>query len=813
MLGDAMTTSHTAPRFGLGRFRQPWAALAAVLVLTLCCPQQGAAQATIQVTTTQQGVTAGQCSLQEAIYASEFNGPIAISSTNPDVTYTTGCTAGGGEGDIIVLAPGALYAFDHSWDGDAHNAYGPTATPIIFRKITIEGNGATLQWFDRFRPAISRLFAIGTVNDPNFPSGTGNLTLRNVYIKGFHIKGGDGGAGGGGGGLGAGGAIYVHEGVLNVENSTFENNGAVGGNGGISTGLTSGGGGGLSGNGGDGCPTTGGGGGGSRGNGGKGISVNFVGCILGGGGGGGGGTVLSGKDGGPGGFRCGGTGGAVGSDGQNAACPGGGGGGGGGGGLDDVCFSWNWCTGNGAPGGYGGGGGGGVGDGGQGGFGGGGGGGFTAFFSLHGGNGGFGGGGGSAPVDCYCLFSGHPGKGGPFGGRADAKYGGGGGALGGAIFSHNSAVEVRNSTFFNNFVTRGNRGGEGSAANGADAGGAIFALGKSVEITDSTFSGNQATGSGAAIVVYRDDAPVNFVLNNNIIANNGAFECFFTGSVTAKGAGNLIMQNGPGTGPFSPCPGVVTTSDPQLQSLQLNSPGNTPTMAIPATSSALDSADPNTSLSTDQRGVARPQGAGFDIGAFEARSEDLVTTWNPSDKGTNVTLSNGNLTFVAGWLAYDGVRAVASASVGKKYWELTATRITTQASSIVEGIANNSLSVNGPVFLGGDSNGIGWAGDGNVWINNAVVATIQGWSQGDVLSFAVDLGSNMIWFRTNAGNWNNDAANDPATNTGGIDISTLAGGPYFAFGQGGNSGQGDALTANFGGSAYTQSVPSGFSNW
>src|SRR5262249_10652800 len=209
-----MTTSHTAPRFGRGRVRQQWVALAAVLVLTVCCPQQGAAQATIQVTTTQQGVTAGQCSLQEAIYASEFKSNTAISSTNPDVTYNTGCTAGGGDGDIIVLAPGALYDFDHFWDGDGHNIFGPTATPIIVSKITIEGNGATLQLFDRFRPVNSRLFAIGTVNDPGFPSGTGNLTLRNVYIKGFHIKGGNGGVGGGGGGFGGGGAIYVHEGVL-----------------------------------------------------------------------------------------------------------------------------------------------------------------------------------------------------------------------------------------------------------------------------------------------------------------------------------------------------------------------------------------------------------------------------------------------------------------------------------------------------------------------------------------------------------------------------------------------------------------------
>jgi hypothetical protein len=199
--------------------------------------------------------------------------------------------------------------------------------------------------------------------------------------------------------------------------------------------------------------------------------------------------------------------------------------------------------------------------------------------------------------------------------------------LGGAIFNHNGTVRVRNSTFFNNFVTRGVAGG-GSAANGADAGGAIFSLNNTLEVNNSTFSGNQSTGSGGAIVVYRDTqaggglggggAPVNFILNNTIIAHNGANECFFTGSINVKGVANLIMDNGSGTSPFFKCPGVVSTSNPQLQPLQLNSPGNTPTMAITFRSAAANSADDQTSEKRDQRGVERPIGARFDIGAFEA---------------------------------------------------------------------------------------------------------------------------------------------------------------------------------------------------
>jgi hypothetical protein len=820
-----MTTSYTVSRFGQGRVRQQWSALTAVLVLILFCPQQGTA-ATINVTTVQQGVIAdpNQCSLQEAIYASEFKSNLAISQTDPDVTYNTGCTAGTGD-DIIVLAPGALYSFSDFWKGDGHNIYGPTATPIIFSKIRIEGNGATLQWRDPIGPVPgnSRLFAIGTVTDAGFPSGRGGLILKDVYVKDFHVKGGDGGNGGGGGGLGAGGAIF-NAGSLTVENSTFEHNGALGGNGGTVPG-NAGGGGGLFGRGGDGCEHSAGGGGGSRGAGGNAplLSACRNASPIIAGGGGGGGTVFSGGDGqggghgGAKGFLCGGNGGDITNEGHGADCDGGGGGGAGGP-NEDVCWLVSSCFPEGGEGHFGGGGGGGVGDGGRGGFGGGGGAGVTGDISVHGGKGGFGGGGGA--VTNFTLFN-DPGKGDKFGGHADDQsHGGGGGALGGAIFSKNAPVEVDNSTFFNNFVARG-VGGGGSAENGADAGGAIFSYDSQIEIRHSTFSGNQSTGSGAAIVVYSDvdigssggGAPF-FSLFNTIIANNGANECFTIGDMWfIIGSHNLIMRNG--SGAFSSCPGAVLSSDPQLQSLQLNSPGNTPTMGIPLTSPAVNAGDsgPNRTLPMDQRRVARPQGTGPDIGAFEARSEDETTTWNPFDKGTSVTLANGNLTFVSGWIAYNGVRAVVSASSGKKYWELTPRKISTAPSAIFEGVANASLPTNGPTFLGGNSNGIGWAGDGRVWINNAVVATIQGWHQTDLLSFAADLESKRIWFRTNAGNWNNSPANDPATNTGGIDISTLVGGPYYPFGQGGNSGLEDSLHANFGRSAYVNSVPSGFSHW
>jgi hypothetical protein len=578
-----------------------------------------ASAARILVTTEDPGIGTGACSLQEAIYSSILHDTldgtrgIAIDATDPDHFITTQCVLGDGN-DTIVLPTKGMLTMKKYLDGDAYNPYGPTATPLIFSTITIEGNGAMLQWDpDIDDPQNARLFAIGvaSIRTPNgTASGTGSLTLRNVHVMGFRTKGGDG-ANGGGGGLGAGGAVYVHNGAsIVVENSTFQSNQAIGGNGASTEKREGGGGGGLSGNGGEQNGGSGGGGGARDGGAGS----------LDAGGGGGGGTVFAGgvaDIGGSGGYLCGGNGGSIANDGADGKCPGGGGGGSGDGGGGQF---ENPTGGNGA---YGGGGGGGFANGGNGGFGGGGGGG-NGNSGGDGGNGGFGGGAGTAD---------DPGTGGPFGGNASGTGGGGGGggggALGGAIFGDHGTITVRNSTFTNNSVTRG-VGGPG-AENGGDGGGAIFSHDGDVTILNSTFSGNQSTGSGGAVVAYMDppdsslfggpDIFINFTIENTIIANNGANECFFTGNVHAQGTHNLIMSNGSGSQPFGSCADPAVTNDPQLGALADNG-GYTKTMAIPFGSVAMGAADDKgTSLPTDQRGAARPQAGGFeggfDIGAYE----------------------------------------------------------------------------------------------------------------------------------------------------------------------------------------------------
>jgi hypothetical protein len=658
----SLTTSWISRLRSLKRLPRPASTLVVILVaIAVNSVQLATAQGVIVVGTTAPGVVAdGYCSLEEAIYAANFDSQKAVDSAN-DVIDLLDCTAGNGD-DTIVLPAGAAFQMT-GIAHDAYNPFGPTATPIIFSNIVIEAHGAQIERSNPnrdFSGVNFRAFAVGNANldlevatlIPIAGDGIGRLTLRDAYIKGFTAKGGDG-KHGGGGGMGAGGAVYVGPGSsLTVERCTFQDNGARGGDGSTTASAAGGGGGGMGGNGGLAGTLVGaggGGGGGSRGNGGN---ADFSQP------GGGGGTIGDGESGAhgdtvaSGGYRCGGAGHETiqvpgGGDGDDAACVGGGGGAGESRGL----FPASLFSGNGGAGKYGGGGGGGGyddGHGGHGGFGGGGGG--SSHFTCgedcesggDGGDGGFGGGGGSGVEGIFGI--GGPGSGGPFAGDGDSSHGGGGAGLGGAIFVHNGTVLIVNSTFYGNFAVHG----YGPGPWGADAGGTIFSVDGSLTVKNSTLAANETTSNadgGAGIVVYGDGASL--TLDNTIIAGSlpapSSKECRVMGGAGFAGAGNLITSND------NCSPGVVTSSDPLLDILKINPPGNTPTLAIGPGSPAIDAGDLATCLDEDQTGTLRPIGDGCDIGAYEygnrppvAKCKDVSV---PAGEGCTASASIDDGTF------------------------------------------------------------------------------------------------------------------------------------------------------------------------
>jgi hypothetical protein len=183
----------------------------------------------------------------------------------------------------------------------------------------------------------------------------------------------------------------------------------------------------------------------------------------------------------------------------------------------------------------------------------------------------------------------------------------------------------------------------------------------------------------------------------------------------------------------------------------------------------------------------------------------IGTNWNPGDKSSSITLSNSNLT-ATGTAGFAGVRAVSGHSSGKYYFELTVT--TWANASTAVGIALSTANL-GNFPIGSVGSAIVY-NSGIVWVNNVNMGNspMGNFPNGSIIGIAADFTASLIWFRVApAGNWNGSATANPATGTGGISIASISGTLYPLFAP---NAAGDAATANFGMSAFSGAVPSGF---
>jgi hypothetical protein len=178
--------------------------------------------------------------------------------------------------------------------------------------------------------------------------------------------------------------------------------------------------------------------------------------------------------------------------------------------------------------------------------------------------------------------------------------------------------------------------------------------------------------------------------------------------------------------------------------------------------------------------------------------------WNFEDKD-DVTLSNSNLTATAS--AVGGVRANVII-YGKVYWECTGGTFVNNNSCI--GLANSNAAV---ATMATSPTNAAWVyKTGAIWINNTnTSSTLGARVSGDIIGIAVDVPNNLIWFRVApSGNWNGSGTANPATGIGGLSISGMTSVPLLpAAGFGIGS---EVITGNFGASAFTGTVPSGFTS-
>src|SRR5436190_3332458 len=184
-------------------------------------------------------------------------------------------------------------------------------------------------------------------------------------------------------------------------------------------------------------------------------------------------------------------------------------------------------------------------------------------------------------------------------------------------------------------------------------------------------------------------------------------------------------------------------------------------------------------------------------------SGSVTIAWSLLDQA-GITLSNASLTLTTTG-GTGGIRGAYGYSSGKFYWEYTTTSW---------GI-NDNLGVGTSSALFSTASLVGNAitiKSGNIYVNsNTVQGTLGARANGDIIGVAVDLTARLIWFRVApAGNWNGSGTANPATGIGGFSISALTGAlfPFYVNG----TGSGAVVTANFGASAFTGSVPSGFTS-
>ena len=181
-----------------------------------------------------------------------------------------------------------------------------------------------------------------------------------------------------------------------------------------------------------------------------------------------------------------------------------------------------------------------------------------------------------------------------------------------------------------------------------------------------------------------------------------------------------------------------------------------------------------------------------------------ASTFDPNNKGASVTLSGSNLiaTVSSGTGSVRGTNRVS----GLTYFEMVIGA--TLSGSARVGLCNPSFVFTG--LLGVDANGVGYDSGGTVKINNATVATIATYAAGNNIGVAVDPLRELIWFRVNGGNWNNDviANQNPVGAVGGISISSAGGNWNPAWGGSATS----SATGVFASGSWTYAAPTGFSS-
>lgn len=179
----------------------------------------------------------------------------------------------------------------------------------------------------------------------------------------------------------------------------------------------------------------------------------------------------------------------------------------------------------------------------------------------------------------------------------------------------------------------------------------------------------------------------------------------------------------------------------------------------------------------------------------------MTTTLNPADL-SGVTLSNGNLTATYASTTYGQSRSTTSKSTGKWHVEFTINAVTVNGFPKL-GVASASHTFTN--WCGQDLNSCGLNDSHFSYLNSSPVnllTTAYNFHNSDVIAVEVDLTGNLIYFQnfTQGSGWSASR-----------DISTMTNSPFFV--DVNLMSASEQVTVNFGATAFSVALQSGFAAW
>lgn len=190
---------------------------------------------------------------------------------------------------------------------------------------------------------------------------------------------------------------------------------------------------------------------------------------------------------------------------------------------------------------------------------------------------------------------------------------------------------------------------------------------------------------------------------------------------------------------------------------------------------------------------------------FDLEIDYSVPSWtfssavfDSTDISGGVSLSNGDLTCTSTSDSFFGAKS-DQAIPGKAYIETTVGTISN--SNLMIGITDSSMASNSVSTAAVTY----YAQLPGLWKSGSLGVSMSSVSLGDVIGVAVDPTSKLLWISIN-GSWQNG---DPGAGSGGYDYSlALTGADVYICGATYHTGE--SITVNFGASAFSQTVPTGF---